>query len=164
MEGHDNEDGKRNPSPSNEPGEMKGFNTIFPRRKAGQQTRVNSKPVVLNEKTLQQFFSLPLHEAAYKLGISATAMKSACRKLGIKKWPYRSVYGAKTTGVGNSHSSSSSPSNVYKKGSYDATLSKDAELLAETVMLLHENKAEGRTKPREADTHNPDMSVSRLLN
>mmetsp|Transcript_47677 Transcript_47677/g.149403 ORF Transcript_47677/g.149403 Transcript_47677/m.149403 type:complete len:162 (+) Transcript_47677:163-648(+) len=161
MEIHEDDDGKRNPSPSNEMAEMKGFNTIFPRRKAGQQTRVNSKPVVLNEKTLQQFFSLPLHEAAYKLGISATAMKSACRKLGIKKWPYRSVYGAKTPGVGNS---SSSPSNPWKKESYDATLSKDAELLAETVMMLHENKTDGKVKAGAGDSHNPEMSVSRLLN
>ena len=54
-------------------------NKIFPRRKAGQSFRINSKPVVLTEKVLRQFFDLPLHEAAISLGISATAMKSACR-------------------------------------------------------------------------------------
>jgi hypothetical protein len=32
------------------------------------------------------FFSIPLHKAAVKLGISRTAMKAACRKLGICKW------------------------------------------------------------------------------
>lgn len=66
-------------------------NKIFPRRKAGQAFRVHSKPVVLNEKVLRQYFDLPLHEAAVQLGISATAMKSACRKCGISKWPYRTV-------------------------------------------------------------------------
>jgi len=72
-------------------------NTIFPRRKAGQHSRVNSTPVVLNEEVLRQLFTFPLHEAAVRLGISATAMKSACRKLGIKKWPYRSSYGIKSS-------------------------------------------------------------------
>ena len=63
-------------------------NTIFPRRKAGQDRR-NGEPVVLRESTLREHFSLPLKEAAGRLGISPTAMKSACRRLGIKKWPYR---------------------------------------------------------------------------
>ena len=54
-------------------------NKIFPRRKAGQAFRVHSKPVVLDESVLRNYFDLPLHEAAVQLGISATAMKSACR-------------------------------------------------------------------------------------
>jgi hypothetical protein len=70
-------------------------NTIFPRRKAGEQSRLSVKPVVLDESTLSQMYSLPLHEAAGKLGISATALKSACRKLNIKKWPYRTVHSLK---------------------------------------------------------------------
>eukprot|EP00960_Hanusia_phi_P029555 748020-Hanusia_phi.AAC.2 len=148
---------------------MKGFNTIFPRRKAGQQTRVNSKPVVLNEKTLQQFFSLPLHEAAYKLGISATAMKSACRyqgppcadqaltcptgNLASRNGPIGQFTGQKLQEWATpilpllAHPTSTRSERAEGRplgltgplrGSYDATLSKDAELLAETVMLLHE--------------------------
>lgn len=35
-----------------------------------------------------QLFSMPLPDAASALGISATALKSASRKLGIYKWPY----------------------------------------------------------------------------
>ena len=87
-------------------------NKIFPRRKAGQSFRLNSKPVVLDEKVrspfvsdaphpfpgraqprpalnrpppqvLGRFFDLPLHEAAVQLGISATAMKSACRSVSV---------------------------------------------------------------------------------
>eukprot|EP00960_Hanusia_phi_P030137 748400-Hanusia_phi.AAC.15 len=50
---------------------------------------MNSKPVVLSERNLQKLFNLPLYKAAEQLGICATALKSACRKLGIKKWPFR---------------------------------------------------------------------------
>ncbi len=137
-------------------------NTIFPRRKAGQHARLNSKPVVLNETTLRKLFALPLHEAATNLGISATAMKSACRKLGIKKWPYRTVQSTKTAAArrafasGSSASACSSPSSgtaapasqlVCAKSepcsagpavlavSADC-LSKDAELLTETMRLF----------------------------
>ena len=70
-------------------------NTIFPRRKAGEHARQNVKPVVLDESTLSSMYHLPLHEAAAALGISATALKSACRKLHIKKWPYRTVHSLK---------------------------------------------------------------------
>eukprot|EP00286_Rhodomonas_abbreviata_P019894 CAMPEP_0181315662 /NCGR_PEP_ID=MMETSP1101-20121128/15494_1 /TAXON_ID=46948 /ORGANISM="Rhodomonas abbreviata, Strain Caron Lab Isolate" /LENGTH=181 /DNA_ID=CAMNT_0023422883 /DNA_START=57 /DNA_END=599 /DNA_ORIENTATION=- len=64
-------------------------NKVFPRRKAGQDSRTNNQPVVLSETLLQELFCLPLQEACAKLGICATALKKACRKLGIKKWPYR---------------------------------------------------------------------------
>eukprot|EP00960_Hanusia_phi_P029119 747783-Hanusia_phi.AAC.3 len=143
-----------------------GFNTIFPRRKAGQHTRVNSKPVVLNEKTLQELFTLPLHEAAVKLGISATAMKSACRKLGIKKWPYRTVQSSKNAQKGFSVSSTlSSPpqspqmKNGATKEETKVVLCKDAELVAETLALLHKGR---QTTTSESDAS--DNSVARLLN
>ena len=65
-------------------------NTIWPRRKHGQEDACRtSKPVMLDEATVSKFFHLPLHKAAAKLGISNTAMKTACRKVGLKKWPYR---------------------------------------------------------------------------
>ncbi len=63
---------------------------IWPRRKHGQEDACRtSKPVILDEATVSKFFHLPLHKAAAKLGISNTAMKTACRKVGLKKWPYR---------------------------------------------------------------------------
>jgi len=141
------------PSRGDEITAPKVFNTIFPRRKAGQHTRVNSKPVVLNEKTLQQFFTLPLHEAAVKLGISATAMKSACRKLGIKKWPYRSVQ--------SKQSASRTTSKACRTGSKTACMVddqtfKDAELLAETLKLLQQSGG--------SDDQNKSSSVANLLN
>eukprot|EP00960_Hanusia_phi_P057318 763527-Hanusia_phi.AAC.3 len=87
----DAQDSPRTQSPmssSTEDANSDVVNTIFPRRKAGQDRR-NGEPVVLRESTLREHFSLPLKEAAGRLGISPTAMKSACRRLGIKKWPYR---------------------------------------------------------------------------
>jgi hypothetical protein len=131
-------------------------NTIFPRRKQGQHARTNSQPVVLNEETLSQLFTLPLHKAAVKLGISATAMKSACRKLGIKKWPYRALSVTTTKAqrmqrtrsppgtptrraLASSSSSASSAGTVEMEGREiypSSDLSQDAMLLAETMRLL----------------------------
>lgn len=140
-----------------------GVNTIFPRRKQGQHARINSQPVVLDEATLSQLFTLPLHKAAVKLGISATAMKSACRKLGIKKWPYRALGVAAKAQHSSCSSASStclpqhaadcastSPSRphttgVENCGSNDSSLdgsgdlSRDAMLLAETMRLLQQS-------------------------
>ena len=64
-------------------------------REAGEHAQQNAKPVVLDESTLASMYHLPLREAAAALGISATALKSACRKLHIKKWPYRTVHSLK---------------------------------------------------------------------
>jgi len=145
-----------------------GGNTIFPRRKAGQHARTSVKPVVLTESALSPMFSLPLHEAAARLGISATALKSACRKLNIKKWPYRTVQSAKNQRAGVAHSGPSSGDAVRRpktasagkhRGAATAAtaatrgccgdsatcsaasgdLRQDARLLAETVFLLNQN-------------------------
>mmetsp|Transcript_856 Transcript_856/g.1991 ORF Transcript_856/g.1991 Transcript_856/m.1991 type:complete len:192 (-) Transcript_856:90-665(-) len=62
---------------------------IYPRRKPGENVRRRKQDVVeVNEDTLTKLFGLPIHQAAETLGIGATAMKAACRRLGIKKWPY----------------------------------------------------------------------------
>jgi hypothetical protein len=41
---------------------------------------------------LQELFDFPLKEAATQLGISMTAMKKACRRMGLERWPYRKVW------------------------------------------------------------------------
>jgi hypothetical protein len=38
---------------------------------------------------LESVFHKPLHEACNSLGVCATALKGACRKLGVQKLPYR---------------------------------------------------------------------------
>ncbi|EKX36947.1 hypothetical protein GUITHDRAFT_116814 [Guillardia theta CCMP2712] len=39
--------------------------------------------------TLEPLFHLPQESAARRLGVSLTSLKAACRKIGIKRWPYR---------------------------------------------------------------------------
>mmetsp|Transcript_26050 Transcript_26050/g.65770 ORF Transcript_26050/g.65770 Transcript_26050/m.65770 type:complete len:290 (+) Transcript_26050:172-1041(+) len=68
-----------------------GMSLIFTRRRAGQTARASNEPVVLNRKRVQQLFDLPLKDAAALLGISMTALKKACRKIGVERWPYRKV-------------------------------------------------------------------------
>ena len=57
---------------------------VFRRGKARQ----DAKPVAITLDTLQHFSHRPLPAAAEALGVSHTALKAACRKLGIKRWPY----------------------------------------------------------------------------
>ncbi|CAI5480647.1 unnamed protein product [Closterium sp. Yama58-4] len=37
------------------------------------------------------FFHLPIEEAARELGVCSSALKRRCRRLGIKRWPFRKV-------------------------------------------------------------------------
>jgi len=64
---------------------------IFPRRKAGQSKRQpdNQAPIKLTKEMLEDMFDVPLVAAAVKLGISKTALKNACRHLGLLQWPFR---------------------------------------------------------------------------
>ena len=61
--------------------------TISPRPKVscsqplGQDVRVDFE-------TLQRLFHLRQDKVAEQLGICLTSLKSACRKLGIRRWPY----------------------------------------------------------------------------
>jgi len=62
---------------------------IFPRRKMGQNQREErSGPVWLTTEMVLSLAVGPLTQAAQYLGISATALKKACRQLGIERWPY----------------------------------------------------------------------------
>eukprot|EP00960_Hanusia_phi_P040738 754622-Hanusia_phi.AAC.3 len=59
---------------------------VAPRVRTG-----NSSPpseVKLDRETLEPLFNLKQEIAAEKLGICLTSLKSACRKLGIQRWPY----------------------------------------------------------------------------
>ena len=64
---------------------------IYPRRKAGQKKRdvgSTGKAVMVSLKVLEEFADIPLVHAAKSLGISKTALKSACRALGLDRWPW----------------------------------------------------------------------------
>ena len=66
---------------------------LFPRRKGGDSLAAapekGRQPVELHMQTVAARFALPQAEAAQELGISLTALKQVCRKLGICRWPYR---------------------------------------------------------------------------
>ena len=64
---------------------------IYPRRKAGQKHKDSrtGTAVVVTLEVLHGFAEIPLVHAAKKLGISKTALKSACRTLGLERWPFR---------------------------------------------------------------------------
>jgi len=47
--------------------------------------------IVLDKTVLGTVYHLPLKQAANELGICPTAIKTACRKLGLPKWPYRTI-------------------------------------------------------------------------
>ena len=68
---------------------------VFLRRKKSDDasTQVTKRkggnaPVELTVAMISTGFHLPQAKAARAMGISATAMKSVCRRLGISSWPY----------------------------------------------------------------------------
>jgi hypothetical protein len=70
--------------------QLDGANVIFPRRKQGQHKKHGRKEgVIVTMDILETVFHMPLHKACNELGVCATALKRACRKLGVQKWPYR---------------------------------------------------------------------------
>ena len=63
---------------------------LYPRRKAGAGA-VPAKgrlPVELTRAAIEAFFGQPQPTAAQELGISLTALKQVCRRLGVERWPY----------------------------------------------------------------------------
>jgi hypothetical protein len=60
---------------------------IFPRRKMGEAAR-GSDAVWLSVDVLNSLADRSLASAAKLLGISSTALKKACRELGVGRWPY----------------------------------------------------------------------------
>jgi hypothetical protein len=60
---------------------------VHPRRKAGEPQRRKRTPVVLTKEFLEDYRYHTLPAAAESMGISATALTNACRRLGIMRWP-----------------------------------------------------------------------------
>ena len=60
---------------------------VFPRRRKGKG------PVSLTLEILRCYAGIPLYKAASRMGICETALKSACRKLGVKRWVYMKAIG-----------------------------------------------------------------------
>lgn len=45
----------------------------------------------INKEDIEKVFHLPLLDAARELGMSGTLLKKICRKIGIRRWPYRTL-------------------------------------------------------------------------
>ena len=56
---------------------------MFPRRRSAYV----SWPMIT------RYFHLPLIHAAQCMGVSGSTLKTACRKFGLKRWPYRKLLG-----------------------------------------------------------------------
>jgi hypothetical protein len=61
---------------------------VRPRRKATDSDGRRPESVMITHDIISRLMDYPLSEAASRLGISATAFKKACRKLGLKRWTY----------------------------------------------------------------------------
>ncbi len=78
---------------------------VFPRHKLAKSGDLSpdkvgtSQAVVITQELLQSLSSSPLCQASDALGISVTALKRACRKIGLVRWP------RKNERVGHSHGS-----------------------------------------------------------
>ncbi len=58
---------------------------------------------MVDKTTLERLFHMPLRDAASALGVCPTAIKCACRKLGLSKWPYRSLCKHRRLSEGGEH-------------------------------------------------------------
>ena len=52
------------------------------------QTEKGRAPLQVDMESIKPLFGLPQKDAATMLGISLTALKQVCRKLGVQRWPY----------------------------------------------------------------------------
>ena len=68
------------------PPNAESCSTVIPRLKLGQMSS-GSAPVKITRDTIGKFCNTTLGNAALALGISPTALKKACRKLGVTRWP-----------------------------------------------------------------------------
>ena len=85
----------RNPAPAARP--MAALPTILPRRKTladgTAAPAAPAAPVVVTPEVLDGVRGLPLRRAAAAVGVSPTAFKKACRKLGLRRWAYQRAKG-----------------------------------------------------------------------
>jgi hypothetical protein len=99
--------------------------TVLPRKRCGDRPN----PVVVTATIIQTLQSLPIHKAADVVGISVTALKRACRRLGVHRWPYHRGSPKPTSGQpGRCHK-------VHKEPQVGCPVGQSAESLAESFLL-----------------------------
>ena len=80
---------------------------IQPRRKAVDGSGAGpSPPLIITRELLDSVRGLPLRRAAAAVGVSPTAFKKACRKLGLPRWHYQRRRPSATTRIGRGCASS----------------------------------------------------------
>ena len=76
--------------------DVSGAVRIFPRQKLGDGRTASEperlrgrRPLLVSRQMVEAKFQLKQKDAAIEFGISLTAFKQVCRKLGVDRWPYR---------------------------------------------------------------------------
>ncbi|EKX33993.1 hypothetical protein GUITHDRAFT_155864 [Guillardia theta CCMP2712] len=72
-----------------EKSKRKSVALVCPRKKKEGDAPQQDEPVVLTRELLESYFHCSLSSVSEQLGICPTAIKRACRKLGIAKWPFK---------------------------------------------------------------------------
>lgn len=54
-------------------------------------TNMRTKQALISLDDIKPLFHLPLAHAARILGVCGTFLKTACRRVGVKRWPYRTL-------------------------------------------------------------------------
>ncbi len=122
--------------PESDSGSDAGKVSLFPRRKMGGSAPSKHRaPVKLDYQTLESLFEIPQPDAARELGIALTTLKHACRRLGVRRWPYSRKRAVRSA-----------------SGAADEHCRSDSSFSRSNVELTFES-------PRERDEH--DMKIER---
>ncbi|EKX38255.1 hypothetical protein GUITHDRAFT_115597 [Guillardia theta CCMP2712] len=70
---------------------------VCPRPRGSLLTYSPPPPVSLDQALVKSLFHLTQGEAAQTVGISLSSLKLACRRMGIRKWPYNRRCSSKRT-------------------------------------------------------------------
>ncbi|KAJ1469965.1 hypothetical protein T484DRAFT_1981159 [Baffinella frigidus] len=62
---------------------------VFMRKKQGERSRSSDEPVLITLDLVRPLFDMPIKDAALRLNLCPTALKSVCRKLGVVRWPFK---------------------------------------------------------------------------
>ena len=75
--------------PADMPKEARPY-VFLPRRKEGEGLDGPARHITVSYEALEGLFHLPLKHAAREIGLSPTTSTTACRRVGLEKWPFRS--------------------------------------------------------------------------
>ncbi|KAJ1474225.1 hypothetical protein T484DRAFT_3279877 [Baffinella frigidus] len=64
---------------------------VFSRKKLGEARRRTDHPILVSAQMIHQLRNMTLKDASKELGLSATALKSVCRRVGIMAWPFKTA-------------------------------------------------------------------------